>query len=425
MSVNKKHYSLKSFHLERIKNKCITEGNFCYISEKEEDLIQQKEYLQQILASIKAIQVSFLSDTNSRQNNNRYTKNIISQMKENLSRILKQKNKKYNVLIDNYNLKVEEMQIKIFSPENKRNLLKLNSSINESFSREINEKYFNDELTQLKTMNFKLENDIQQAEYSIRRKSYLQFLIKNEQEDSKEIICKSQKEYPLVSRILHKEAVETKKFFTYIVSMKTFQNLEIDDIQNSINRLKNIISREGKIIDSQDIIKEEESSDYYSNITNAIEQTLNKTKILNNNEVSNIKVNDVSDMINSFCTNQKKLDINDFQKFLNLNMNINVNINLNKNEIISDEYANDNNNNNNKKTNSKSQKISKSNNKNKNSSTGALPQIITKTLNEKFKFMPIFINDEEVNKKEKISEFRSSMTNRRDLQKCISYSPRK
>ena len=425
MSLNKKHYTLKSFHLERIKNKCITEGNLCYTSEKEADLTQQKEYLKQILASIKAIQVSILSDTNSRKNNNPYTKNLISQMKENLSRTLKQKNKKYNVLIDNYNLKVEEMQIKIFSPENKRNLLKLNSSINESFSREINEKYFNDELTQLKTMNFKLENDIQQAEYSIRRKSNLQFLLKNnekhnEQESFKEIICKSQKEYPLVSRILHKEAVETKKFFTYIVSMKTFQNLEIDDIQNSINRLKNIISREGKIIDSQDIIKEE-SSDYYSNITNAIEQTLNKTKILNNNEISNIKVNDVSDMINSFCANQKKLDINDFQKFLNLNMNINVNINLNKNEIVSDEYANENN----KKTNSKSQKISNGNNKNKNSSTGALPQIITKTLNEKFKFMPIFINDEEVNKKEKISEFRSSMTNRRDLQKCVSYSPTK
>ena len=345
-------------------------------------------------------------------------------MKEFLTIILKQKNKKNNILINNYNLKVEEMQMKIFSPKNNRNLLKLNTSNNQSFSREINEKYFNDELTQLKIMNFKLENDIQQIEYILQMKSDLQFLLKNNEkhhtpENFKEIICRSQKEYPLVSRILHKKAVETRKFFTYVVSMKTFQNLEIDDLQNNINKLKNIILREGKYVDSQDVI-EEESHDYNSNITNAIEQTLSKTKI---NDVSNIKLNDVSDIINSFCANQKKLDINDFQKFLNLNMNINVNINLNKNEINTNEYETDRKSH--KKRNSIIYEISKDIKKNKNSSTGALPQIITKTLRDKFKFMPIFINGEEINKKEKRSDFKSLMQNNKDLKKCVSLSPTK
>ena len=424
MSIIKKDYSYRAFRVDSTKQKYLTEGNVYSVSEKEEDFIVQKQNLKQILSNIKTIQVSFLCDTNSEKNGKKKIKNLLEDMKEFLTIILKQKNKKYNILIDSYNLKVEEMQMKIFSPKNNRNLLKLNTSNNQSFSREINEKYFNDELTQLKIMNFKLENDIQQIEYILQMKSDLQFLLKNNEkhhtpENFKEIICRSQKEYPLVSRILHKKAVETRKFFTYVVSMKTFQNLEIDDLQNSINKLKNIILREGKYVDSQDVI-EEESHDYNSNITNAIEQTLSKTKI---NDVSNIKLNDVSDIINSFCANQKKLDINDFQKFLNLNMNINVNINLNKNEINTNEYETDRKSH--KKRNSIIYEISKDIKKNKNSSTGALPQIITKTLRDKFKFMPIFINGEEINKKEKRSDFKSLMQNNKELKKCVSLSPTK
>ena len=424
MSMIKKDYSYRAFRVDSTKQKCLTEGNVYSVSEKEEDFIVQKQNLKQILSNIKTIQVSFLCDTNSEKNGKKKIKNLLEDMKEFLTIILKQKNKKYNILIDSYNLKVEEMQMKIFSPKNNRNLLKLNTSNNQSFSREINEKYFNDELTQLKIMNFKLENDIQQIEYILQMKSDLQFLLKNNEkhhtpENFKEIICRSQKEYPLVSRILHKKAVETRKFFTYVVSMKTFQNLEIDDLQNNINKLKNIILREGKYVDSQDVI-EEESHDYNSNITNAIEQTLSKTKI---NDVSNIKLNDVSEIINSFCANQKKLDINDFQKFLNLNMNINVNINLNKNEINTNEYETDRKSH--KKRNSIIYEISKDIKKNKNSSTGALPQIITKTLRDKFKFMPIFINGEEINKKEKRSDFKSLMQNNKDLKKCVSLSPTK
>ena len=424
MSIIKKDYSYRAFRVDSTKQKYLTEGNVYSVSEKEEDFIVQKQNLKQILSNIKTIQVSFLCDTNSEKNGKKKIKNLLEDMKEFLTIILKQKNKKYNILIDSYNLKVEEMQMKIFSPKNNRNLLKLNTSNNQSFSREINEKYFNDELTQLKIMNFKLENDIQQIEYILQMKSDLQFLLKNNEkhhtpENFKEIICRSQKEYPLVSRILHKKAVETRKFFTYVVSMKTFQNLEIDDLQNNINKLKNIILREGKYVDSQDVI-EEESHDYNSNITNAIEQTLSKTKI---NDVSNIKLNDVSDIINSFCANQKKLDINDFQKFLNLNMNINVNINLNKNEINTNEYETDRKSH--KKRNSIIYEISKDIKKNKNSSTGALPQIITKTLRDKFKFMPIFINGEEINKKEKRSDFKSLMQNNKDLKKCVSLSPTK
>ena len=424
MSMIKKDYSYRAFRVDSTKQKYLTEGNVYSVSEKEEDFIVQKQNLKQILSNIKTIQVSFLCDTNSEKNGKKKIKNLLEDMKEFLTIILKQKNKKYNILIDSYNLKVEEMQMKIFSPKNNRNLLKLNTSNNQSFSREINEKYFNDELTQLKIMNFKLENDIQQIEYILQMKSDLQFLLKNNEkhhtpENFKEIICRSQKEYPLVSRILHKKAVETRKFFTYVVSMKTFQNLEIDDLQNNINKLKNIILREGKYVDSQDVI-EEESHDYNSNITNAIEQTLSKTKI---NDVSNIKLNDVSEIINSFCANQKKLDINDFQKFLNLNMNINVNINLNKNEINTNEYETDRKSH--KKRNSIIYEISKDIKKNKNSSTGALPQIITKTLRDKFKFMPIFINGEEINKKEKRSDFKSLMQNNKDLKKCVSLSPTK
>lgn len=424
MSIIKKDYSYRAFRVDSTKQKYLTEGNVYSVSEKEEDFIVQKQNLKQILSNIKTIQVSFLCDTNSEKNGKKKIKNLLEDMKEFLTIILKQKNKKYNILIDSYNLKVEEMQMKIFSPKNNRNLLKLNTSNNQSFSREINEKYFNDELTQLKIMNFKLENDIQQIEYILQMKSDLQFLLKNNEkhhtpENFKEIICRSQKEYPLVSRILHKKAVETRKFFTYVVSMKTFQNLEIDDLQNNINKLKNIILREGKYVDSQDVI-EEESHDYNSNITNAIEQTLSKTKI---NDISNIKLNDVSDIINSFCANQKKLDINDFQKFLNLNMNINVNINLNKNEINTNEYETDRKSH--KKRNSIIYEISKDIKKNKNSSTGALPQIITKTLRDKFKFMPIFINGEEINKKEKRSDFKSLMQNNKDLKKCVSLSPTK
>ena len=249
----------------------------------------------------------------------------------------------------------------------------------------------------MQILNFKAINEIRLIQ-NLAMKNYLinQYLSKNiiKYEEEKEMNCLQPKNNSIITKILHRENIETKKHFKYIVSIKQRQEDEINRIIKSIDQLKYFIYNKengySNYIYAEDIIPED-SKEYTKSITIAnIDRTLHKillnknNKEINNNDDDYDSDNSSMSPVENNLFKKNKKEGNTLNNYINLNMNINLNFNFDKKYNFTDDikYNSD------REIKNKDKNGIKMN-KNKKGfySTGSLPYLLIKSINEEQKIL--------------------------------------
>ena len=325
-------------NLKKIKSsitRCETEPSFTQkkansFSIKEANLFSYKTSLEILLNIIKKSQISFLSKlSENKKPKAKELKEILTELKEHLNSMYKEQMTKatyYETQLSNQKSVIQ-------------NQLYENKQKNKNFQK------IKGEIEQLTSLNFFAENEIKLIENLIKKNICIErFLNKNvlTQEEEKEINCLQSKFYNVITHILHKENIETKKQFKFVVSAKQFQDEEIKRTIRSLEQLKYYIydKKNGynNYIYDEDIIPEESKEFTQSMTINNINKTINKIIMNKNNinedsESENSSINSNKHNIN----NDNKKEDNRMNNYINLNMNINLNFNFDKIYNITDD----------------------------------------------------------------------------------------
>jgi hypothetical protein len=275
---------------------------------KEEILFSNKSQKDILLSLIKSAQVSLLSSLNQKSNNfqlkkrNSFYKNLLLDLKKNLSFAINEKNiskSYYENNIKNIQLQIQK-NYDIFNKKNEEN-----------------------ELSKLKILNFKIENDILEADFIIEKTqkliSYLK-ITKIFPEENREIFLKNKNE---IDKILNVKVKKGKELLKELITKKLKQNENIKKLKEEIIEIKQDLGLKNSI-ESTDIILEETSENRvfsnFNSISNKDDNVVDKSN--KDNIESKIFNNDINAQRQSF------LETNNVNKVFNLNMNINFNINL-------------------------------------------------------------------------------------------------
>ena len=300
-----------------------------YTFEKKEPIFfNHKSSLEVLLKMLKNFQMEYLS----LNDKNIGTKEILLSLKDNLSSMLKEKNKKLEKLKNDTEVKKKKAQKILFPYSNEAKINNVTSKLIEK--------------DQLKLLNFQIVNEISKTDYFICQKSQIIKNFKSEVfffEEDREIFCNNNYEnYKNITLFLNEIINQVKQDLEYSIQEKTKNNKEIINLSEQINSHK--AKMEGKqlkghkkYINSDEIIQEESK-----------EYTLTNNQSINNlSSINNIKLLKRLSSIhhkNSLNKYKKKIFYNkeaskDLLKDINaknninnyLNMKINVNIHLNNN----------------------------------------------------------------------------------------------
>lgn len=376
MKSSKKNKTAKSNHY-----RCETEPtNIRYESithtKKEEFLFSHKSSLETLLAVIKTAQITFLSNilTKNKKTNKKTLKKILTELNDNLNSMYKE----------------QYAKIKFFEMQIIRQKTFIQNELFEKKKKNKNYQNKKEELEQLKILNFKVQNDIKLIDNLIIKNLCIeQYMNKNiiKYEEEKEINCLKPKNYGMISFILHRKNIEIKRQFKNLVADKQHQNDQMSTLIKRIDQLKYLIYNKengyNNYIYAEDIIPEE-SKEYTKSMTiNNINSTINKIIFNSNNKniinLDNDEFNSDNSSINSIQNNlEDKNDDNKLNNLINVNMNINFNFNFDKIYNITDDikYNSD------REIKNKDKNILNLKNKKGFASTGSLPYLIIKSIQE-------------------------------------------
>ena len=238
------------------------------------------------------------------------TKLLLSSLKSSLDSMLKEK-KIIQKYFEKENQKIKSKLRRNLFPENSESVddREINNTIG-------NEKIYQSEITQLKLLNFQIENEITNTNNMIERNSEIYFYTKKDLFyliENNEYFCKyNYRDISKASEILHYIINSKRKKFIETVNMKSEQDMEIKDLTTKKNYIKNRIGKKlnnNKYIITEDIISEE-SKEYTNNCTKTENNSINM-KINSKNNKSKLRSNDALDkklyMINQEKFIRKKL----------------------------------------------------------------------------------------------------------------------
>lgn len=188
--------------------------------QNKEKVFSPKSSVEVLLNHIKQFQFNIISNKNL-TNNNKIKKAILSKFKENLSNIFEKKLKIYN----------------LYKKENEENKEKLKKVAEESE----NEKYIS-ETTQLKFLNFNIQNNIQYLDSISKAKKNIKETENNYSDDFKKsiIYCDNVKNDELKTfKIMEEEKKAVQQKLIDLAFKKEEQQLEIKAILKEISNFKN------------------------------------------------------------------------------------------------------------------------------------------------------------------------------------------
>lgn len=228
MKTSKKSLIINNYRCETAPNIIPSKQNSH--SKKEEILFSHKSSLEILLGIIKNSQISFLSNISFQKNlsKKKEIKEILMDFKDNLNSIFKEQKTKSRFFESQFIKQKSFVQEEIF----------------ENHSKNKNYQNLKNEIEQLRILNFKAINEIRLIQ-NLAMKTYLinQYLNKNiiKYVEEKEMNVLQPKNNTIINKILHRENIETKKHFKYIVAIKQRQEEEIHRIVKSIEQLRYFI----------------------------------------------------------------------------------------------------------------------------------------------------------------------------------------
>ena len=329
------------------------------LANSEQILFNHKSSLEILLNMIKNFQMEYFS-----KNKNKMTKQMLITLKENLSQMLTEKNKKYNYIKNqNESSKKKIQKILFYSPQDNLNKDEINKLSLQTCSLIF-------EKNQLELLNFQIKDEIEKIEFLYEQKEQSYSYIRSIPfffEENREVFCNNNYEnITKISGILKEIIREVRKDFIEVVKEKMKKELEINGVSYQINYIKDSIEDyklKGckKYIETKDIIDEESKEFSKSFITNQSKSnslsSKNKNMLLKkgiikknskNKYKSLKKERKIKDTLqnnnNIFFTNKNKRDIfsdinnKQINNYLNMNINVNINLNNNKNNCSQESF---------------------------------------------------------------------------------------
>ena len=334
----------------------IKESNNNIYNKKGLSLFKDKLFLEKILYIVKYAQLdylSFLSDNHltEKTNNNKIKviKNILNNLKNDLTVLLKNKNDKMNNIqkiitekktalvntifgINNQNInKSKGKNENKYSRNNYNNRNNINNNIN-------NINKYNKELSNLKLLNFKIENQLEFMDIELILKSQNIKDFKNIgtqiDDDYLEIFCENKNDISEVSDLLHEDLKDIRQIFKMVTKKKTNQNKNIKMLESEIKLMKenfeNKYIKHNDYIYSNEIINEESKEDYtQTNQLTTINTLENKKKSKDYEKCRNFIFNSIKKINLEQIKEISKHNINNNNNKNVININNIININMN------------------------------------------------------------------------------------------------
>ena len=274
---------------------------------KVEKLIEHKSHLEKILDLIKNSQKNLIIKKRFRKSNISNIKQTLISLNNNLFRLKADKEKSLKLLENLRNQKIKHFY-KIKNSNNSfMNSFKKNFSSN--FDSLISETTGNEsygEVSQLKNLNFEVENELQKLD-NIKKQMLLEINYYNLSKDFKKVtrinyLNNTNNDDEMINKILHNKLIAKRNNFVNLANLKNTQGEDINFIQDKINffkiKLKKKIQSTKNLIRKNkkfyiETIKEDSENDDIS-INNNIPikfENFNKSNKIINDKLDSIKIN--------------------------------------------------------------------------------------------------------------------------------------
>ena len=246
--------------------------------------LTHKSFLQKILNVIKNIQIELLSQVSTREKNNQFSNktiiNLLKDLKIELSATLKENIQNESEIEHDTKIIKKDLAKKIFGQNEKNNKVKKHENKNPS-----NYQKLNSELSELKILNFKIENEIEYIDTKISIISSTKIINKNPSKNNY-LFLEGRSIDSQPENILHNDLLKAREKFKFIVKKKDFQNKVILQLTTAVNLWKDELKLQNKknnqyIITNQ--IIDEETKEYPTKMTQfENEECCNNKKIFAN-----------------------------------------------------------------------------------------------------------------------------------------------
>ena len=243
--------------------------------------LTHKSFLQKILNVIKNIQIELLSQVSIRKKNNQFSNktiiNLLKDLKIELNATLKENIQNESEMEHDTKIIKKDLAKKIFGKNNK---VKKNGNKNPS-----NYQKLNSELSELKILNFNIENEIKCIDTKINIISNNKIINKNSSKNNY-LFLEGRNTDIQPEIILHNDLLKAREKFKFIVKKKDFQNKVILQLTTAVNLWKDELKLQNKknnqyIITNQ--IIDEETKEYPTKMTQfENEECCNNKKIFAN-----------------------------------------------------------------------------------------------------------------------------------------------
>ena len=262
--------------------------------------LTHKSFLQKILNVIKNIQIELLSQVSSREKNHQFSNktiiNLLKDLKIELSATLKENIQNESEIEHDTKIIKKDLAKKIFGQNEKNNKVKKHENKNPS-----NYQKLNSELSELKILNFKIENEIEYIDTKISIISNTKIINKNPSKNNY-LFLEGRSIDSQPENILHNDLLKAREKFKFIVKKKDFQNKVILQLTTAVNLWKDELKLQNKknnqyIITNQ--IIDEETKEYPTKTTQIEnEECYNNKKIF-----ANVIENDILYKRKLICVN--------------------------------------------------------------------------------------------------------------------------
>ena len=262
--------------------------------------LTHKSFLQKILNVIKNIQIELLSQVSTRKKNNQFSNktiiNLLKDLKIELSATLKENIQNESEIEHDTKIIKKDLAKKIFGQNEKNNKVKKHENKKPS-----NYQKLNLELSELKILNFKIENEIEYIDTKISIISSTKIINKNPSKNNY-LFLEGRSIDSQPENILHNDLLKAREKFKFIVKKKDFQNKVILQLTTAVNLWKDELKLQNKknnqyIITNQ--IIDEETKEYPTKTT----QTENEECYNNKKIFANVMENDILYKRKLICVN--------------------------------------------------------------------------------------------------------------------------
>ena len=246
--------------------------------------LTHKSFLQKILNVIKNIQIELLSQVSTREKNNQFSNktiiNLLKDLKIELSATLKENIQNESEIEHDTKIIKKDLAKKIFGQNEKNNKVKKHENKNPS-----NYQKLNSELSELKILNFNIDNEIKCIDTKINIISNNKIINKNSSKNNY-LFLEGRSIDSQPENILHNDLLKAREKFKFIVKKKDFQNKVILQLTTAVNLWKDELKLQNKknnqyIITNQ--IIDEETKEYPTKTTQIEnEECYNNKKIFAN-----------------------------------------------------------------------------------------------------------------------------------------------